>query len=246
VHPDDKIRMQSKFQQFIAGESDDYSIEFRLKRKNGGFSWIASNGLISRYDENGKAEIVIGIHQDITDRKNVEDKNKEKEKLLKKGEELAQMGSWEWDVKSGIVFCSDQWQRIHGTHKSEYKKDELMSIAHPDDRAKVNAAFDKTLRKHVPYDIEHRIIRQNDRKIRLIKAYGEIIEDHSGDGSKIKGYARDISEEKRAEEKFREKFEELQRWKKLTIGRELKMSMLKEKNRRLEKELQKLDGERKS
>jgi len=203
-HPDDKDRIESTFQKFISGEIDTYSVEFRLKRKDEGYTWISSYGLIMSYDENGEAEVVIGIHQDITNRKNVHRKLKQRQNLLKKGEKLANMGSWEWDVETGIIVCSDQWQRIHGTLKSEYRKEDLIPIAHPDDRKRVRESLDNTANKKLPYDIEHRIIRQDDKKIRLIKAYAEIFKDQHGNFSKIKGYARDITGEREAKEELEE------------------------------------------
>ncbi|MBS3749831.1 MAG: PAS domain-containing protein [Candidatus Thermoplasmatota archaeon] len=203
-HPEDKHRIESTFQKFISGEIDTYSVEFRLKRKDEGYTWISSYGLIMSYDENGEPEVVIGIHQDITNRKNVDWKLKQRQNLLKQGEKLANMGSWELDVETGIIVCSDQWQRIHGTLKSEYRKDDLIPIAHPDDRKRVMEALDNTINKKLPYYIEHRIIRQDDKKIRLIKAYGEIFKDQHGNFSKIKGYARDITGEKETKEELEE------------------------------------------
>lgn len=203
-HPEDKHRIESTFQKFISGEIDTYSVEFRLKRKDEGYTWISSNGIIMSYDENGEAEVVIGIHQDITDLKNVDRELKERQKLLKQGEKLGNMGSWELDLETGIFVCSDQWQRIHGIRKSKCRKEELIPIAHPDDRKRVKEALDNTVNKKLPYDIEHRIIRQDDKKICLIKAYGEIVKDQDGKFSKIKGYARDITREKRAEGELEE------------------------------------------
>jgi len=203
-HPEDKQRIESTFQKFISGEIDIYSVEFRLKRKDEGYTWISSNGIIMSYDKNDEAEVVIGIHQDITNRKNVDQELKERQNLLKQGEKLGNMGSWELDLKTGIFVCSDQWQRIHGTRKTKCRKEELIPIAHPDDRKRVKEALDNIVNKKLPYDIEHRIIRQDDKKICLIKAYGEIVKDQDGNFSKIKGYARDITGEKGAKEELEE------------------------------------------
>lgn len=374
VHPNDMPLVKKKLNNHLEGKTDSYEAEFRMRHKSGEWIWILDKGKVIEWDEEGNPLRACGTHLDITKRKNAETQIKERQELLKKGEKLANMGSWEWDVKSGIVLCSDQWQRIHGTQKSEYRKEELISIAHPDDRQKVMEALDNTVNKQRPYDIEHRIIRQDDKKIRLIKAYGEIVKNQDGKFSKIKGYARDITNEKQAmkqleksyeiinmspvvtftwrneqdwpveyvsenvknlfgyskkdfldgsikfsktihpddvdhvatevkkysenknceefdqeyrivtsdgrvrwvydktmvrrdnqgkalffdgiilditadkhsEKELKEKIDELQRWKKLTVGRELKMSMLKEKLRRVEKELRNFDGERKS
>jgi PAS domain S-box-containing protein len=79
VHPDDKEEMQKRFNQYISGELDEYVSEFRLKNKDGGYTWIYSSGLIIDHDENGKSKGIIGIHRDITERKRIEKQIKESE-----------------------------------------------------------------------------------------------------------------------------------------------------------------------
>jgi predicted RNase H-like nuclease (RuvC/YqgF family) len=47
----------------------------------------------------------------------------------------------------------------------------------------------------------------------------------------------DITERKQAEEKLKNKVDELEKWQKLTVGRETKMAELKKKIQELEKEI---------
>ncbi len=198
VHPNDMPLVKKKLNNHLEGKTDSYEAEFRMRHKSGEWIWILDKGKVIERDEQGNPLRACGTHLDITGRKNAEKQISERQELLKKGEKLANMGSWQWDVKTGIVVCSDQWQRIHGTQKSEYQKEELIQIAHPDDRQKVMEALDNIVTEQRPYDIEHRIIKQDDKKIHLIKAYGELVKDQEGNFSKIKGYARDITDEKQA------------------------------------------------
>jgi len=85
VHPDDKPVMEIAFQQYISGETSEYTMEFRLKNKDGGYTWVSSNGMILSYDADGKPEVVVGMHQDITEKKSIKDtinNSEEKFKLL--------------------------------------------------------------------------------------------------------------------------------------------------------------------
>ncbi|CAG0973042.1 partial two-component system, NarL family, sensor histidine kinase EvgS, partial [Gammaproteobacteria bacterium] len=50
-----------------------------------------------------------------------------------------------------------------------------------------------------PYEIEHRIIREDNGEIRFVKAYGEAVCDESGRPVKIYGATQDITERKRVE-----------------------------------------------
>lgn len=58
-------------------------------------------------------------------------------------------------------------------------------------------------------------------------------------GEYIVAIVRDISERKKAEQRLTEKNEELERFNKITIGREVKMVELKEKIKQLEKKIKK-------
>ena len=176
--------------------------EWLAKTKKGDLFWTEVNAKIIDFDEE---KVLLVVARDISKRKKAEEELKEKQRLLTRGEKLSKMGSWEWDLKTNKIFVSDQWQKIHGMNKSEYYKDDLLPLAHPKDRENVEEAFKETVTNQVPYDIEHRIIRNGDKQVRIIKSYGEISKDEKG-SLKIIGYAQDITDFKQAEEKYKALF----------------------------------------
>ena len=56
----------------------------------------------------------------------------------------------------------------------------------------------------LPYDIEHRIIRQDDGEVRIIQAYGEIVRDAHGNPIKMYGAAQDITARKQLEDSLKQ------------------------------------------
>ena len=72
VHPDDQKGMSTAFNQYLAGEATGYAVEFRLKCKDGGYVWVASNGEILSRDKEGQPEVVVGIHRNIEAHKSTE------------------------------------------------------------------------------------------------------------------------------------------------------------------------------
>lgn len=177
--------------------------EWCSKTKKGEIIW--HENVLQKVNIGGEERVLV-IGRDITDRKKSDDELKTQQSLLQQSEKLANMGSWEWDLESGTIIVSEQWQKIHGINKAECYKNELLPIAHPDDRGKIEEAFKKTIKDHVPYDIEHRIIRGSDKETRIIKAYGEVSKGESG-SLKIIGYAKDITDFKQTEEKYKALFE---------------------------------------
>ena len=76
-HPDDVGRLVEEAKTAIA-EKDQFQFEFRTVRPSGEIRWVLSHGRIVR-DAEGKAIRMIGMHTDITDRKEVEEMAKVRE-----------------------------------------------------------------------------------------------------------------------------------------------------------------------
>lgn len=69
VHPDEQKEISTKFNRYLSGEADSFNVEFRIKTKRGSYIWVFSIGKIVSYNMAGKPEVVIGIYQNITQRK---------------------------------------------------------------------------------------------------------------------------------------------------------------------------------
>jgi len=72
IHPDSYEPVMGTFNDYIEDKTLQYQVEFRIKRKDGKYIWVLSNGKIIRRDENQDPVLVVGMHQDITKRKTTE------------------------------------------------------------------------------------------------------------------------------------------------------------------------------
>jgi PAS domain S-box-containing protein len=81
VHPQDKDRVYFGMQHHFEQPQDLYTVEFRMRCKDGTYKWIYSRGLAER-DPAGKVLRLAGSHSDITARKEHE------EELERANEEL--------------------------------------------------------------------------------------------------------------------------------------------------------------
>ncbi|NQT64285.1 MAG: PAS domain-containing protein [Candidatus Marinimicrobia bacterium] len=85
MHPEDLERSLETVQNYLAGKSKDYNLEFRMQHKDGHYVDILSRGIAVR-DEQGKALRIVGTHVDISERKQAETRleqaNNMKELLL--------------------------------------------------------------------------------------------------------------------------------------------------------------------
>lgn len=129
-------------------------------------------------------------------------------KILSETEALASVGGWEWDISEDFWAFSDNWLRIHGCAKRHLSSaSPLLSTAHPDDRSRVQKAFDRAVSEGVNYEIEHRIIKQNTGEERYIRAFGKAKLNKSGYPVKIYGAAQDITARKHTEETLKKERE---------------------------------------
>lgn len=72
IHPDDLQQALEDIQSYLEGRTAIFISEFRLRCKDGGWKWTLSRGKVVEKDEAGKPLRMIGIHSDISERKNSE------------------------------------------------------------------------------------------------------------------------------------------------------------------------------
>jgi signal transduction histidine kinase/CheY-like chemotaxis protein len=100
IHPDDQAYLANTMQAFLKGSIPTYSVEHRLKCKNGLYKWILARGMIVSHDAQGLPLRVIGTHSDIT-------LLKEAELLLKKHKAAAEL-----DASDKTIALFDQSQTM--------------------------------------------------------------------------------------------------------------------------------------
>ncbi len=148
---------------------------------------------------------------DITTRKRSEEALRQSRTMLEEAEKLSHTGAWEWDISADQLTFSEAWCAIHGVSRRILTPEELLPIAHPDDRAAIGEAFERVRRGIAPYDMEHRIVRQDNGEVRTVRARGDFVRDEKGRVVRVYGFAKDITEEKRSQEALRQSEERYRR-----------------------------------
>ncbi|TVQ54937.1 MAG: PAS domain S-box protein [Spirulina sp. DLM2.Bin59] len=78
-HPDDTDRIQAAIDDYLSGKSKRYEIEHRLRHKDGSWRWILTRGEIIK-NQQGEPIRWIGTNIDLSERKQMEEQLREKEK----------------------------------------------------------------------------------------------------------------------------------------------------------------------
>ncbi|MGE5219270.1 MAG: PAS domain S-box protein [Chloroflexota bacterium] len=73
LHPDDLEKVNRQVASHLAGESEFYRCDFRLRTADGSYKWIHDAGRLIERDRKGRPLRMVGIHIDVTDRKAIEE-----------------------------------------------------------------------------------------------------------------------------------------------------------------------------
>ena len=158
--------------------------------------------------ESGGRHLVIAAVRDVTERRRVEAALVDGQKRLSEAQEIAHMGSWEWNITQNTVRWSDELYRIYGLQPNEFTAtyETYMARLHPDDRPRVHESVQRAYRTQEPFEFQERIVRPTG-EIRWLQSHGRVSCDARGQPTRMTGTCQDITERKRAEQSFRELLE---------------------------------------
>ena len=118
---------------------------------------------------------------------------------LLEAQEVAHVGSWEWDIGADRVWWSDEMYRIYGVERgAPIGYETFLGRVHPDDRAGVEATVRQAMADGRPFDFEHRVMR-GDGTVRALHAAGRVIVNSSWQPVRLVGIGHDITERREAE-----------------------------------------------
>jgi diguanylate cyclase (GGDEF)-like protein/PAS domain S-box-containing protein len=176
--------------------------EYRVLHRDGRTLWVRNESLIIE-DETSGSRYWQGFMTDITDRKLVEEALRRSEVNLAEAQRIAHLGSWEWDLKTGEVWWSDEAYRIYGFEPQLFSPtlETVAEVFHPEDRHLIGAVIDDTPHSDEPYEFEHRIVRP-DGEVLWVHCRGEVVRGERGETLRIIGTIRDITEQRALEERL--------------------------------------------
>ncbi|NVB77955.1 MAG: PAS domain S-box protein, partial [Kofleriaceae bacterium] len=123
------------------------------------------------------------------------------ETLMREAEELAQLGSFELDLRSRVAKFSYELYRILGRdpRAPQLTFQEAMELVEPGDRGRVRAVADHAVKQRSELGLQIRVMRA-DRSLRTLQVQGRVLVDDEGRPTRIVGCAQDVTDRVRAEE----------------------------------------------
>jgi PAS domain S-box-containing protein len=121
--------------------------------------------------------------------------------LLAEAQEVAHIGSWEWNIAANRVTWSDELYRIYGLEPQSVgiTYETYLELVHPGDRESVRRAVERAAAEGASFAFEHRAVL-GDGRVRWLLGRGRVIVDEADRPVRMVGTSQDITERKRLDE----------------------------------------------
>ena len=178
---------------------DRNTLEFEVKY------WNVDN--IPLFGNEDKVQMIIHTVVDVTEKVLLKIKTEQAQFTIDKGNELLQqteniskLGRWEIDRTTNKTYWSDNHYIMLGYEPQEFEitLEKTIELIYPEDREKMMAHFEYTLKECKDYKIEFRFIAKNNSIIDILTR-GTFVFDKEGILKKQVGVVQDITDIKAAE-----------------------------------------------
>jgi len=156
------------------------------------------------FSDSGEPLRIVGSTQDITDRKLGQEKIQKSEALLLQTEQLANLGSWEWDLETGAITWSDNMFRIRGFAPREavLTPEFCSQVLNPPDREFARNLLAKAISSRQPQEHEYRCTLK-DGRLRVFRTCFAAVFSESGKPLRIVGATQDVTDRRNEENRLR-------------------------------------------
>ena len=186
-------------------------LENALTGENSSFEFTGSSGTIYSScfipikDNQGKVQKLMGISEDITDRKNSEATLKEEKERLELVMHATNDCVWDIDMQTNSVWWNETYSQTFGRPANENDSWQWwIDRIHEDDRERVSRSLATISNTNKDRWNEEYRFRKPDGAYAYILDRAYIARDENGKATRILGAMRDITKQKRAEHDLRE------------------------------------------
>jgi PAS domain S-box-containing protein len=196
--PEDRIKLKNNIDDTLRGYSITREFFYDDALLSHSYFEVSYNP-VKDSDENIIGAAIFG--KDITKRKKGEEVQKESERRLREAQEMAHLGYWYWNVKTGNVEWSDEVYKIFRLNPKEFSPqiDSILALSPwPEDHERGNDLINRAIKTHDQGTYEQKFLRP-DNSIGYYTSTFQGNYNSKGDLISIVGSVMDITDRKNAE-----------------------------------------------
>jgi two-component system cell cycle sensor histidine kinase/response regulator CckA len=190
LHPEDRNRAVRVMTD--AFKASGYSMEYRLRHKDGNYHWVQDNNRVVR-DAGGKLQQMVGVWTDITERKRNEERLREQADIIERAHDAVVVRDFTSDL---VTVWNSGAERLYGWSASEAigrPMGELI-FGEPNNRGPLLAQLVSTGEFHG--EITH---RARDGREVVVDSRVTLIRNGDGTPRSVLGINTDVTEQKKLE-----------------------------------------------
>ena len=202
IHADDVAAAVDAVDAHLAGETDRYQAEYRLRTRHGDYIWVLDRGAITVRAPDGRPLHLAGVQMDITVHKQAQLELEKEQQRLSLILDHVPLGLWGVDLNSGVAWASPQWLSHLGFDARTFAvtQQQWGEMLHPEDRERVINSMQSYLDGELPiYAVDYRL-QLSDGSWRWIMSRAVVSQfDDHGRPLQLMGIQFDIDDRKQAE-----------------------------------------------
>jgi diguanylate cyclase (GGDEF)-like protein/PAS domain S-box-containing protein len=127
LHPQDAQNTRDALLQHVKGLSDIYQVEFRLKHRDGSWTWIFSQGRVVERDDSGRATRMVGSNADISKLKQADLAVEQLKDFYATVLNKVVTGVWVCNDQHQIIFANDGLAHMVGMSVVELQHKQVLT-----------------------------------------------------------------------------------------------------------------------
>jgi PAS domain S-box-containing protein len=205
VHPEDQAFVAQCVGDAIE-KNQAYNIDHRIILRNGKVKWVNERAQVI-LNEKKNINLLVGISQDITERKNIEEEKKRAQYFLEKAGEAGKIGYWTSEIgfEKGRLTWSKEVFSIFNMDPNHFDglNSTFFNLIHPEDKERVLEMSRLAVEEKHIYNVDHRVVLK-DGTVKWVNERGQIVRNEKEEAVMMVGIVQDINERKQVEEMLRE------------------------------------------
>ncbi len=171
--------------------------DWLARKKSGELFWVEVSLRCYHFDDKPR---VLAVVRDINDRKLANAVTQQHVFWMKRAQDMAKLGWWEFDLNQGKIWASVEAQLIYGLESNEALITQIQKLPLPEFRPMLDEKLSNLIHHGEKYDVKFRIRRPDNNEILYVHSVAE----YNTVENKVFGIIRNITEDILAEFSLKE------------------------------------------